>query len=76
MYTDIPQAQDTLTKIIALDTHPDVLTVISHDSSAPGAVEFFPTRIDGRKEKLLKKNLMWRFLERDNWAYRFGEIDP
>ncbi|KAF9029937.1 Metallo-hydrolase/oxidoreductase, partial [Hymenopellis radicata] len=59
IYVNGIEAADTLAKIARLDAHPDVLTLLAHDASAPGVVELFPRRVEEWKGKGLKERLMW-----------------
>jgi hypothetical protein len=76
MHEDIHTAIGTITRMSdVFDAHPDVLVILAHDTSILQPSEFFPESLNDWKEKNMKEERIWNFLDKDNAAFRFKPKD-
>ncbi|CUA69621.1 hypothetical protein RSOLAG22IIIB_03993 [Rhizoctonia solani] len=61
--TDPPEAQRSLEKLLNIDCHKNIFTIIAHDDTMLGIVEFFPSTLNDWKLKGYKEKSMWKFLK-------------
>jgi len=60
---DPEKATQTVRKLQELDALEVVLVVASHDAHVMNVVDFFPTRVDGKKIPAWDREARWKFLE-------------
>ncbi|MCJ1370821.1 hypothetical protein MMC20_002034 [Loxospora ochrophaea] len=58
----IADATSVIRGVEEFDAHDDILTVIAHDASLLGVVDFFPNEAQGWRERGWKERGKWRFL--------------
>ncbi|EUC63998.1 N-acyl homoserine lactonase AttM [Rhizoctonia solani AG-3 Rhs1AP] len=61
--TDPVEAQRSLEKLLDVDCHENIFTIIAHDSTMLGVVEFFPKTLNDWKFKGYREKSMWGFLK-------------
>ncbi len=70
-YRDWDVSSQTLGKLQELDTDPNVLVLLAHDSTLPGVIDDFSKDDNGWQRLGWKEKLKWAFFDKDNVAYRF-----
>ncbi|CAE6413238.1 unnamed protein product [Rhizoctonia solani] len=61
--SDPAEAQKSVEKLIDIDCHENIFTVIAHDKTMLDVLEFFPGSLNDWKFKGYKERSMWRFLK-------------
>ncbi|CAE7160899.1 unnamed protein product [Rhizoctonia solani] len=61
--TDPAEAQRSLEKLLDIDCHENIFTVIAHDATMLGVVDFFPRTLNDWKSKGYREMTMWKFLK-------------
>ncbi|CAE6421085.1 hypothetical protein ACGC1H_006694 [Rhizoctonia solani] len=61
--TNPVEAQRSLEKLLDVDCHENIFTIIAHDSTMLGVVEFFPKTLNDWKFKGYREKSMWSFLK-------------
>ncbi|KAJ6127558.1 hypothetical protein N7523_003170 [Penicillium sp. IBT 18751x] len=59
---DLEVANSTIIGVQELDSEPNVLTLIAHDSTLLGEIPLFPKSLEGWAESDMKERLKWKFL--------------
>ena len=72
LYDDYDTAKVTMAKLAKLDAHPDVLTLLAHDSTAEGIIDVFPASLDQWKVKGWKDRMLWAFMQADSPEFIFS----
>lgn len=72
LYESYDTAKETIRKLAVLDAHPDVLTLLAHDSTAEGVIEVFPASLDEWKAKGWKEKMLWAFMQADSPEFIFS----
>ncbi|CAE6528823.1 unnamed protein product [Rhizoctonia solani] len=60
--SDPAEAQRSVEKLMDIDCHENIFTVITHDSTMLDVVDFFPRTLNDWKSKGYREKSMWRFL--------------
>lgn len=71
-YADPAAARVSVSKAQTFDADPDFFVLIAHDTSLVDVLDFFPASLDGWKATGHKRDLVWRFVDEANPAFRFG----
>jgi hypothetical protein len=77
IHHDHAAAVSVVEKLTALDGHPDVFVVLSHDGAVDpvdgkeGGIEFLPRTANDWKAKGWKEAVHWKFLEKGNRVNRW-----
>ncbi|CAE6422839.1 unnamed protein product [Rhizoctonia solani] len=61
--TDPAEAQRSVEKLMDIDCHENILTIIAHDATMLDVLEFFPKTLNDWKSKGYREESLWRFVK-------------
>jgi hypothetical protein len=75
-HDDLDQSNTSLEAVLRLDAREDVLTVLAHDASIHPVLDqaslMYPAAVDHWRDRGLKQETSWAFLQEENPGYLWG----